>query len=243
MVNFLFLIAIIGVTVLVVLPFVFMNKKPTSIQPGIAFELLPPGYRRYTISVPDGYTGEKSVPLILALHYAGHGIPFYGEMILQEIIKPAFGELDPIIVSPDCPVDDWHQPESERLIFDLLDVVQEKYNIDPEMILVTGYSLGGMGTWYYATYHNDIFSVAIPMASLPQSYIINNIDDIPVYVIQGMMDEIFDYSEVEAAVSQMEDRGVDVQLHGIAGLGHYTVEVYEEPLKRSIEWIRGNLGM
>ena len=120
MINFLFLIAIIGVVILVIVPFVFLSKKPASFQPGISYELLPPGYRRYTIAIPRGFTGEKPVPLILALHYAGHGIPFYGEMILQEMVKPAFEELEAIIVSPDCPAEFWHQPESEQLIFDLL---------------------------------------------------------------------------------------------------------------------------
>ena len=102
-------------------------------------ELLPPGYRSYTISVPNGYSRKRPAPQILVLHDACHGIPFYGEMIPQNMIKPAFGELEPIIISPDCPAKTWDQPKSEQLIFDMLDKIYERFKIDPKWILITGY--------------------------------------------------------------------------------------------------------
>ena len=163
---------------------------------------------------------------------------------MNQLIIPALSELGAIIVSPSCPSSTgWANSTSKSAILALIDEIKSQYNINESQVIVTGYSRGGIGTWYYATYCNDIFSAAVPIASLPESYVINNIDNIPVYAIHGMMDEIFDYRQVEAAVAQMEARGVDVRLHGIAGLGHYAVDTYIEPLKRSVEWIRSNIDL
>ena len=237
MINFLFLVAILGVALLVILPFVFLSKNPASLQPGISYELLPPGYRRYTISVPHGYVSEKSVPLILVLHYAGHGIPFYGEMILQEIIKPALGELDPIIVSPDCPAKYWHQPESEQLIFDLLNTIQEKYNIDPERILITGYSLGGMGTWHYAGRYPERFTAAIVMAGAPPEEALGFDWRIPLMVIHGRDDEVLPLHETQEIVMQLEKQGVDIEFRILENVTHYETSYFVVALRNAIPWL------
>ncbi len=138
MINFLFLIALLVLAILVIFPFFYLTRENSAIRPGISHQILPPGYRRYTVSVPPDYSDEKPTPLILVLHFAGHGIPFYGEMILQSMIEPAFRELKPIIIAPDCPVKDWTQPESEQLIFDLLDKIQAQFNIDAGRIFSPG---------------------------------------------------------------------------------------------------------
>jgi predicted peptidase len=237
MINFLFLIAIFGIVILVVLPFVFLGKNPTSLQPGISYELLPPGYRRYTIFVPDEYTGEKPTPLILTLHYAGHGVPFYGEMILQDIIRPAFRELEPIIVSPDCPVKNWQQPESEQLIFDLLDTIQEKFNIDPERILITGYSLGGNGVWHYAGRYPDRFSAAIVMAGTPPEDALEIDWQIPLMVIHGREDEVLPLYETKGIVTELEKMGLDIEFRILEGVTHYATNYFVIALRNTIPWL------
>ena len=49
----------------------------------------------------------------------------------------------------------------------LLEGILETYNIDRARILVTGFSLGGRGTWFFATRHPDFFTGAIPIAGRP----------------------------------------------------------------------------
>jgi predicted peptidase len=237
MINFLFLLAIIGVAIMVILPFMFLTKKPVSYQPEISYELLPPGYRRYTICVPPGYSGEKSVPLILALHYAGHGIPFYGEMILQEMVRPAFEELGAIIVSPDCPVKYWHQPESEQLIFDLLDTIQAKFNIDPDRILVTGYSLGGMGVWHFAGRYPGRFTAAIVMAGAPPKDALEINWRIPLMVIHGREDEVLPLQETKEIVSRLEKDGMDIEFRVLEGVTHYQTNYFVAALRNAIPWL------
>jgi predicted peptidase len=237
MVAFAFLIGIPLVILVVIGIFLSLNRKETGIQPGFHHEVLSPGRRRYTISVPVAYTEDKPAPLILALHYAGHGSPYYGELILHSLIEPAFRELEPIIVAPDCPAKDWTQPESEQLILDLMDSIQEQFNIDQSRVLITGYSLGGMGTWHYAGNYPKRFSAAIIMAGRPPDEV-QEIDwQIPLMVIHGRKDEIVPLLATREAISELEKKGIDIELRILENVTHYETHYFVPALRNTIPWL------
>jgi poly(3-hydroxybutyrate) depolymerase len=131
--------------------------------PTIRQEVLDPG-RLYTLAIPASYTGDESVPLVLALHYGGHGAPYFGRGVLTGLVEPALRELEAIIVAPDCTGDDWTDPQSEEDVIAVLNHIESNFNINPEQTLVTGYSMGGIGTWYLAGRHPDRFKAAIVVA-------------------------------------------------------------------------------
>jgi len=237
MINFLFFIAILGVALAVILPFFLLSRKPKSFLPGISYEILPPGFRRYTLSVPYHTSEEERAPLIIALHYAGHGMPYYGESVLQELVKPAFSEISPIIVAPDCPVKYWHQKESEKLVLELLDSIQKKFNIDPERILITGYSLGGMGTWHFAAHYPERFSAAIVMAGEPSEEVFDVEWKIPLMVIHGKEDEVFPFHKTRTIVEQLVNEGVDIEFRILENVKHYETSFYVAALKNAIPWL------
>jgi hypothetical protein len=108
---------------------------------------------RYALSLPEGGKGAR--PLILSLHYAGHGAPYYGRDMLESLIEPALRDLDPVIVAPDCPSASWTTKESEEAVLALLDFVSSSYSTDPERVVVAGYSMGGMGAWQLVSRHPE----------------------------------------------------------------------------------------
>ncbi len=217
-------------------------KKSNQMKPGIKHKVLRPGRRRYTISISPGYSREKLNPLILVLHYDGHGSAFFGELILLGLIEPAFKELDPIIVAPDCPSRDWTQPESERLVIDLLDSLPAEYNIDPERILITGYSLGGMGTWHFAARYPERFRAAIIMAGRPPENV-SAIDwQIPLMVIHGRNDEIVPINATNNAVFALEERNVDITFRVLEGVTHYETHYFVGALQSAIPWLQERWG-
>jgi predicted peptidase len=235
--NLLIIVVLIGLLIIVLLPFFILSKKTSPIQPGVTHEILKPGYRRYTISVPDGYTGEESVPLILALHFSGHGIPYYGELILSNLVEPAFRELEAVMVAPDCPVRDWTQPESEQFVFDLLSDVQKRFTIDPERILITGYSLGGMGTYHFAGRFPDHFTAAIVMAGSTPEDVLEIEWRIPLMVIHGRNDEVISFQEAKNVVLRLEEKGIDVSFRVLEGVTHYETQFFIGALRNTIPWL------
>ncbi len=122
---------------------------------------------RVTISIPEGYSAQKSSPLVVVLHWGGEVTPFYGRILLELVVEPALRDLNAIFVAPDSVGGDWTTPANEESVLLLLDDLAASYNIDEERILLTGYSMGGGGTWYLAARHPDKFSAAIPMTAGP----------------------------------------------------------------------------
>ena len=83
---------------------------------------------------------------------------------MRGIVSPALKDLNAIIVAPDCPTRSWSDPAAEQAVMALLQNVMKEYAVDRRRILVTGFSLGGRGTWFMSSRHADLFTGAIPIA-------------------------------------------------------------------------------
>jgi pimeloyl-ACP methyl ester carboxylesterase len=80
--------------------------------------------------------------------------------MLQILIQPALGELGAVIVAPDSLDGRWSTPANERAVNALLAAVEKNYVIDQKKVIVTGFSMGGQGTWYWGEKYPDRFSAA-----------------------------------------------------------------------------------
>lgn len=211
-------------------------------QPGLYRGSLGPNGRRVSIAIPRGYSENESSPLVLALHWGGPLYPFIGGDLLAGLVEPALRELGAIMVAPDRTTEDWINPQSEADLLDLLDRIQAEYAVDPARTLITGYSIGGMGTWYMAARNQGLFAAAIPISAQPLPGSADVGWEIPLYVIHGRQDELFPLAETEAAVRQLEASGVAVELAVVDPATHFETERFREPLQRAIPWIQGTWG-
>ncbi|NIM96390.1 MAG: prolyl oligopeptidase family serine peptidase [Anaerolineales bacterium] len=221
-----------------------MSTKPndTNLPSNIHEQTLQPGNRHYTVAVPHGYSDEVPVPLVMAFHYAGHGSPYYGKLMLLDLIEPALRELGAIIVAPDCTAPDWTHPQSEGDVLELLDHIESNYLIDMSKRLVTGYSLGGIGTWHMALEHPDRFSAAIVMAGIPPSNIHELQLPMPFYVIHSRDDEFMPLNRTVEAVDTLQSRDAPIELMILEGITHFQTWRYTEPLRMTIPWLEGVWG-
>src|SRR5260370_41954577 len=87
--------------------------------------------------------------------------------MVQVLIGPALAELGAIIVAPDSVGGDWSSLENEKAVNALLDMVLARYSIDKEKVVVTGFSMGGAGSWHFGEKFTERFSAAIPVAGRP----------------------------------------------------------------------------
>jgi predicted peptidase len=204
---------------------------------GIFQETLEGGIR-YTVSIPPGYTGEESFPLILALHYGGEVTPFFGAGALRGIFEPAFRELGAIVVAPDCPGSGWTDPRSVEAIWAVLEKVSSDFWIDQARTLVTGYSMGGIGTWYLASTHPERFAAAVVVSGRPPEGVSLEGWQVPLYVIHSRRDEILDLGPTQAAVQELESQGAEVRLVILDDPTHYETGRFVPALRASIPWLQ-----
>jgi len=207
-------------------------------SPGVHEQLLQPGDRRYTIAIPRSYDGRKPMPLVVALHFGGPPTPYIGRAFLEAVVAPGLQSLGAILVAPDCTGSDWTGPRSERDLLELLDFLLATYPIDPAKVLLTGYSMGGIGAWHLASRHQDRFAAVLIMAGKPSAKAIKADWRLPLYVIHSRDDEIVPLRPTERAVAKLRDRGVDVELVVLEGITHYQSPRYVPVLEAAVPWIR-----
>jgi predicted peptidase len=192
----------------------------------------------YGIAIPPGYSAREPRPLVVALHPGGPRTPYYGLSFLRGIVAPALGDLGAIMVAPDCPPPgSWSDAAGERAVLALVENVMKEYAVDRRRILVTGFSMGGRGTWFMASRHADLFTAAIPIAGSPGSEPLERLGRIPTYVIHSRDDEVVPFAQDEQAARELEKRGRAVRFEALAGIGHYQMGGYVDALARAGRWV------
>ena len=167
----------------------------------------------YAISVPPAYTHGTPVPLVLALHFGvqGGSSLFAGRDVLQLLIGPGLGELGAVIVAPDA-LDGgpWDTRQNEEAVLWLLDSVMRSYSIDRTKVIVTGFSMGGAGTWHFAGKYPDRFAAAVPVAGRPPAAMGNW--RVPVMAVHSRRDQVVPIGPTEQRIAELMRAGVKATL-------------------------------
>ena len=167
---------------------------------------------------------QGKYPLILSLH----GIGERGNDLQQLKRDGLPRRLDGnttfpfIVISPQCPVStEWYYDRTDTLLIKLLDQVIAKYPIDAKRIYLTGYSMGGIGTWDLALRHTDRFAALLPIASRAEgSWNICVLKAVPVWAFHGGKDDVVDVLKAETLVKALRDCGGNVQITIYPEAGH-----------------------
>lgn len=191
---------------------------------------------KYRISVPNIPSGTK-VPLLLNLHWSGEFNSYIESM--RCLVEPAFKDSGYIIFSPRIGFgENWTSDVNRNRVLTFLDLAKIHWPIDPNKIAVTGYSLGGTGCWNYAKNHEDYFSAAIPMAG---AYFGDTKINIPMTVIHGTEDELYDYDLAVGVINDNISRGSDISLITAEGLSHQQACLYNTYLETAAEWLENDV--
>ena len=191
----------------------------------------------YGISAPADYKASDPRPLVLALHPGGDRVAYYGSRFLQQVVLPGLADLRAIVVAPDCPARSWTDPTAERAVMALLDKVRQEFAIDSRRIVVTGFSMGGQGTWFMSSRHADLFTAAIVMAGPTGNEPLERRGVIPTYIIHSRSDEVVPFAPAERTARQLETLGRPVKFEELRGPGHGDMGRYVDALQRAGRWV------
>lgn len=191
----------------------------------------------YALSVPSDYAPGRPTPLILALHPGGERPPYFGEMFFLQVVAPALNELHAIVVAPDCPTRSWAEDGADQAVMALLSQVMGEFTVDRKRVLVTGFSMGGGGTWFMSARHPDLFTAAIPIAGPLRDQKIDQLGMIPTFVIHSRDDQLVPFAASEAAVRTLQGMGRPVAFEALSGVGHYQMGGYVSTLRQAGQWV------
>jgi predicted peptidase len=169
---------------------------------------------KYLLFLPEGYGKEqKRWPLMLFLHGAGergddlNKVKVHGPPKIVETRK----DFPFIVVSPQCPEDDWWTKKTEMLI-NLLDDIIARYDVDPERVYLTGLSMGGYGSWALASEYPDRFAAVVPICGGGNRIMSIFLKDMPIWAFHGAKDSVVPVEESKELVEAINARGGNAKL-------------------------------
>ncbi|MFH1716809.1 MAG: prolyl oligopeptidase family serine peptidase [Planctomycetota bacterium] len=169
---------------------------------------------QYLLFLPEGYGREqKKWPLMLFLHGAGERgsnlelVKKHGPPKIVENRK----DFPFIVVSPQCPTDDWWTKKTEVLI-SLLDDIVARYDVDTDRIYLTGLSMGGYGTWALASDYPDRFAAIVPICGGGNRIMARTLKDMPLWAFHGGKDSVVPVAESQVLIKEINSRGGSAKL-------------------------------
>lgn len=142
-----------------------MEEMTSSYRQMFSFATAWPFYYKYYLYSPKNYDPNRAYPALILLHGQSRHM-WGGQAVLR---TGAQAKHDAFIIVPIAPAEMvWAAPNGvERsalpLAIDALRDVQSKYNIDEKRVYVSGYSMGGTGTFAIVEQYPDIFAAAMPL--------------------------------------------------------------------------------
>ncbi|MBQ4819044.1 alpha/beta fold hydrolase [Aquimarina sp. MMG016] len=190
---------------------------------------------KYDLTIPEIKAGEKA-PLFIVLH-GGVGSKNYTKFS-DCLVVPGLKNSKGFIFSPSGAWRTWTLDYLEKRILDFIDLAKKHWPIDPEKIVLVGYSNGSLAGWEYAKDYPDIFSAMILMGSNCK---VEEKLDIPIYVIQGTEDKFFPIKKARKRIAEAKALGCNITFVEAEGKTHIKACEYSEILKTSVPWLQNQV--
>jgi len=186
----------------------------------------------YTLYIPEDYSRDKPLPLVVALH-GGHG---HGSEYIWTWVRPARSRRYAIL-SPKSWGDTWDMslPSLDtRSFLRMFHEVTNEYSIDLARVYLTGLSDGGIFTYILGLEHSHLFRGLAPVAGALHPVVDHMLrqergKDTPMLVIHGFHDFIFPVAFARQTCELLESIGYQVTYHELAEWGHaYPYSINEQ---------------
>lgn len=175
------------------------------------------GEHHYSLYVPPDYTPDREWPVVLFLHGAGErgkdGV-LPTQVGLGEVIRRSKKSYPAIVVFPQVEnqgriLTAWSpkRPAGQRALA-ILKQVEQEYKIDPHRRVLTGWSMGGYGTWQIAQATPELWSTILPLAGGGGTGEgLAALKPCRIWAFHGASDEIVRVDQSRQTIKALEDFG------------------------------------
>jgi poly(3-hydroxybutyrate) depolymerase len=204
------------------------------------------GEHKYVVFLPQNYSPIKSSPVILFLHGAGErGTDGRAPLNvgLGPLVKAREATFPAIVVFPQCEntrgrvLQGWTSgTEDADRALKILEQVEQDYRIDSKRRILTGWSMGGFGTWSIAAADPSRWSAIAPIAGGGQAEWAEKLKDLPTWTWHGDDDHAVLVNRSREMVAALKTAGGGPRFTEIAGGDHESWRVaYADD--RLISWM------
>jgi predicted esterase len=164
----------------------------------------------YRLFVPLNYDPSRKYPIVVSLHGSGEVgtnniAPASHVVALRLAAHAKDSQYSSFVLVPQT-YDYWGD-RAQNDVLDILASLESQYTIDTDREYLTGYSLGGYGTWDFITSHPDKFAAAVPVAGGGDPDFADVIKDIPIWAYHSLADADVPVSESRDMINAIRAAG------------------------------------
>jgi len=116
-----------------------------------------------------------------------------------------------VVPDPSYKLDEIPQSKYMTAVVELIDSMNEKYNLNSERMYATGLSMGGFGLWDMLMRYPNLFAAAIPMGGAGDVSKADVIKNTPVWTFHQLHDTVVASSGTVAMVKALTEVGAEVK--------------------------------
>jgi predicted peptidase len=158
------------------------------------------GEHKYSLFVPAHYAPNKKWPVILYLHGAGErgndGV-LQTTVGLGPFVKERATTFPFFVVFPQCEdtqgriLTAWSptSPDGRRALA-ILEGVEKEFSIDGQRRILTGWSMGGYGTWSLGSADPRHWSALVPISGAGDAVLAAKLVEVPIWAFAGVNDQV-----------------------------------------------------
>jgi len=202
----------------------------------------------YSVYIPDNFDETKKYPLVIFLHgaWSNHRLGMrrlfgVGNSQGYDFIKPGnvpyendveatrywplFRNVEYIAAAPLARGTAGYQGIPEQDVYDMIDDLKSRFNIDEDRLYLTGLSMGGGGTLWLGLTRPDVWAAIAPVCPAPPEgtfELAGNASNLPVHLFIG--DKDFLYKTATEWKAKLETAAQKLDYVEYPGVGHNSWE-------------------
>jgi predicted esterase len=188
------------------------------------------GDHKYVLFVPQNYSPDVRWPVILFLHGAGErgtdGV-LQTTAGLGPIVKARQGDFPYVVVFPQCEdqqvpiLQAWSANSADgKRALTILSQVERDYSIDGHRRILSGWSMGGYGTWSLGAADPSHWAALVPVSGGGDPGWGSRLANVPIWAFGGANDQVVSPRETERMVDAVRAAGGHPRLTIVPNVGH-----------------------
>lgn len=204
---------------------------------------------------PEVLQLNAKYPLIVFLHGAGErgfdNVKHLKSLPQQMAESASMKRFPCFLLAPQCPPQMNWSSEAEFMNFSdtkkqaiLLDLVYRlileisaKHPVDTKRIYITGYSMGGYGTWRMISRYQNLFAAASPLCGGGDLRTVNRIVHIPLWVAHGDADQVVPVTESRKMIDALRMNGARPEYRELKGMKHDCWTITYKSANGMLTWL------
>jgi predicted peptidase len=190
----------------------------------------------YLLYLPPDYTTQSKWPLVVFLHGGGErgqDLSLVRHVGLPRLIAEG-QDFNFILLSPQCPEKIGWPP---KFVVQLTEYISNTLSVDWDRVYLTGYSLGGSGTWMTAIHDPGRFAAIAPLC-VGDVNEAERLKNMPIWAFHGGKDSVVPLDASQTMADAVKNCGGQVKLTVYPGVGHGISETTYQN-EKFFEWLLG----